>query len=454
VKLPDGISQPLLLGKGAEGDVFRAWQEPPGRTVVVKRSRDAEGARRLAREARLLSSLAGMPVPGLLAFQQGLKHSVLVLEWLEGVSLDVFDAAGLKEGARRALLLETCRAVSRLHGVGIVHGDLSCANLLAHARGGIDVVDLGVARRLGEMVPTGLGAWEVVAPEALHGQLPTLQSDVYALGCLALHLWDAIPVQARTSRSLWCELGAAGELAERAHAIHPAFAKALAPEPERRQVSAAGLLRELEEDWSEFLWPGKEIQDLFVQREQAILETGVVAAISRRDWDDAWRLQKLRVELAADPEPLLAQLSRLSRRRMGQARRRWVPWFCAGACLLIGTGAFLWFSRDTRQGEALVLPLEVQHPANDREDDDLFPAGPKLEGRLLPYAVGPQPPDTRLWIDGQPEELPEDDTIWFEPGDYHVEVRDASGNLIRDTLVHFHPREHLRNRRHAKPARR
>jgi len=454
VKLPDGITQPLLLGKGAEGDVFRAWQEPPGRTVVVKRSRDAEGARRLAREARLLSSLAGMPVPGLLAFQQGHKHSVLVLEWLEGISLDVFDAASLGDEKRRALMLEVCRAVSRLHGVGIVHGDLSCANLLAHARGGIDVVDLGVARRLGENAPTGLGAWEVVAPEALHGQLPTLQSDVYALGCLALHLWDAIPAQASTSRTLWCELGAAGELSERAHAIHPALARALAPDPERRPVSAAGLLRELEEDWSEYLWPGKEIQDLFAQREQAILEAGVGAAIARRDWDDAWRLQKLRVELAADPEPLLPQLSRLARRRMGQARRRWIPWFASAAFLLVAVGGFLWFSRDARQGEALVLPVEAQHPARDQDDAELFPAGPQLEGRLLAYAVGPQPPDTRLWIDGQPEELPEDDTIWFEPGDYRVEVRDASGNLIRDTLVRFHPREHLRNRRHAKPAKR
>jgi serine/threonine protein kinase len=441
VKLPPGISQPLLLGKGAEGDVYRAWQEPPGRVVVLKRSRDAEGSRRLGREARLLSSLAGMPVPGLLSFEAGVKRSTLVLEWLEGVSLDALEVAVLSEAQRRSLLLEACRAVAKLHGAGIVHGDLSRANLLAHARGGIEVVDLGVARKLTEDVPTGLGAWEVVAPEALHGQLPTQASDVYALGCLALQLWEAVPVRARDSRTNWCEMGAAGELALLAKAIHPQLENALDPAPSGRPPDAKGLLELLQADWTEILWPGREIQESFAAREGQMLEAGVAAAIERRDWDDAWRFQKMRVELATDPEPLLGQLSRLSRRRMGQAKKRWVPWAVGtgflGLCL---AGVFLW-QIGKKPSEELSLSTDTSRAQGYVEQTALFPEEPGMEEQLLPYAVGPQPPDTRLWIDGQPEEMPEDDTVWMEPGDYRFELRDASGNLMLDTLIRYHPRK-------------
>jgi tRNA A-37 threonylcarbamoyl transferase component Bud32 len=438
--MPEGISRPLLLGKGAEGDVYRAWQEPPGRVVVVKRSRDAEGARRLGREARLLSNLAGVPVPGLLAFQEEPRNSALVLEWLDGVSLDEIGMAGLTEEQRRALLLETVRAVARLHGAGIVHGDLSRANLLAHARGGIEIVDLGVARRVAETLPTGLGAWEVVAPEALKGELPGQAADVYALGCLALQIWCLVPDQAGTSRTVWCEMGASGALAALATSIHPLLEAAMSPDPARRPGNAQDMLRELQRDWIWILWPGKELQDAFQKREESLLEHGVTAAIQRRDWEEAWNLQKMRVEIAVDPEPLLPQLSRLSRRRLGQARRRWLPWVLAGIVLaMLGAVVFLRLGRPDPQRNLSHL-VDSSHADERRDESDLFPVGPIREPRLLPYAIGPQPPDARLWIDGDPEEMPDDDTLWMEPGDYHIEVRDASGSLLRDTTIRFHPR--------------
>lgn len=446
MKLAEGLTQPLRLGSGAEGDVYRAWQEQPGRVVAVKRSRDGEGARRLAREAKLLSQLAGLPVPGLLEFHEDRKRAVLVLEWLEGISLDALDAASLQEEQRVALLQESCRAVARLHEAGIVHGDLSRSNLLAHARGGIQIVDLGVARRLADLVPTGLGAWEVVAPEVLRGELASPAADVFALGCLALRLWNAVPEDALASRTRWSELGSSGELSRLGEGVHPLVARALAPDAARRPRTAGAMLRELEKVWPEILWPGREIQDAFDAREQRLLEAAVCEAIQRKDWEEAWRLQKLRVELAADPEPLLPQLSRLSRRRLGRSRDgRWVVGLVVAALALLGAGAFFWSSAEAPEPELSRL-VEPAPLIEGGAEEELFPGALLPEEKLLPYAVGPQPPDTRLWIDGLPEELPEDDTIWFEPGDYRIEVRDASGNLLRDTLIRFHPQRALRRK--------
>lgn len=445
MKLADGLSQPLKLGSGAEGDVYRAWQEQPGRVVAVKRSRDAEGARRLAREAKLLSQLAGLPVPGLLEFHEDRKRAVLVLEWLEGISLDGLDRSKLSEEQRVALLQESCRAVARLHAAGIVHGDLSRANLLAHARGGIQIVDLGVARKSTDLNPTGLGAWEVVAPEVLHGELATPAADVFALGCLALLLWDAVPPEVLQSRTRWSELGGSGELSRLGERIHPLVARALAPDPSRRQETAGILLRDVEKVWPEILWPGREIQDAFDAREQKLLEAAVCEAIQGKDWEEAWRLQKLRVELASDPEPLLPQLSRLSRRRLGRVRDgRWLIGLIGASIVLLGAGVFFWSASEPPEPALshLIEPASLDEGA----EEELFPGALLPEEKLLPYAVGPQPPDTRLWIDGQPEELPEDDTIWFEPGDYRIEVRDASGNLLQDTLIRFHPHRALRRK--------
>ena len=59
---------------------------------------------------------------------------------------------------------------------------------------------------------------------------------------------------------------------------------------------------------------------------------------------------------------------------------------------------------------------------------------------MLPLQLGPQPPNARLWVDGQPEDLPGDGVLWMEPGAYHIELRDASGNLLRDSLVHLRGR--------------
>jgi serine/threonine protein kinase len=422
--------------------VFRAWQEPPGRTVLLKCSRDAEGAHRLRREAKLLSSLAGGPVPSLLSFRDDSRHALLILEWLDGVSLADVPVAELSLAQRQGLLLGACRAVAHLHGAGLVHGDLSRTNLLARSNPGVEIVDLGVAFRLGEE-PAGLGAWEIVSPEALRGERLSPACDVYALGCQALFLFDAVPEDLRTSRSRWSEAALSGELMRFGQSIHPALAAALSPDPGLRPCDASLLLESLLEDpaWRHPGWPGELLAAARIRHEDRLLELQAERCSRSHDWDGAWRWQKERVEASDNPEALLPSLSEYARRKAAlAASRRWQA--VAGAVLLlcaVVVGLFVWhrdaaFERGIRAG--------TLRSFDESADSLLYPSSTTSRNDvLLPLRIGPQPPSARLWIDGQPEELPVDDTLWMGPGEHHVELRDAAGNLLRDTLVHLRERK-------------
>jgi serine/threonine protein kinase len=435
VNFPDGLTHILALGQGGEGDVFRAWQASTGRQVVLKRSRTAAGALRLREEAKLYSTLAGLPVPGLLSFEDHPRHASLLLEWIDGVCVAQIPLERLSVNEKRAIFQEICRSVAKLHGANVVHGDLSRANLLALASGGIQVIDLGVARRLGESSPsTALGAWEVVAPEVLKGESSTLASDVYALGCLGLFLLGDLPPELTSSRQDWCSQGQSGELARRASLVHPVLGAALQVDPALRPVDAADLFGCLE--WERLRWPGAVLDEVRRQWNDRLLSNAVDRCVSQKDWECAWFWQKERVERADDPQELLAQLSQLAHRKASAGiRLRWYQGILAlSGVLLVVLGLILFNQYFRPKGES--IRLDSLKTSDSEFDSSVYSYSTLMEeGRLHPYQVGPQPPDAHLWIDGQPEEMPDDDTLWLEPGDYRIEIRDASGNLIRDTVV-------------------
>lgn len=447
MNFPEGLTHVLALGQGGEGDVFRAWQASTGRQVVLKRSRTAAGAQRLREEARLYSTLAGLPVPGLLSFEDHSKHASLLLEWIDGVGVAQIPLERLSQNERRAIFQEICRSVAKLHGANLVHGDLSRANLLALTSGGIQVIDLGVAKRLGDNLPSpAMGAWEIVAPEVLKGEASTLASDVYALGCLGLLLLGDLPPEVTSSRHDWCSQGQSGGLARRAASVHPVLAAALQVDPGLRPADAADLMGCLE--WDRLRWPGAVLEDVRRQWNDRLLADAVERCMAQKDWECAWFWQKERVERADDPQELLPQLSQLAHRKArAGGRQRWRQGTMAivGVFLVVlGLFIFNQFFRPRRES----IRLDSLKTSEVGLDSSVYGYSTLMqEGRLFPYKVGPQPPDAHLWIDGQPEEMPDDDTLWLEPGDYRIEVRDASGSLLRDTLLTIRmPRSSSRHR--------
>ena len=83
-------------------------------------------------------------------------------------------------------------ALQALHAAGWTHGDLKSANVLLDAEGLARLIDLGSARRFGEVQPAGASPYST-SPERLDGAPAAVADDIYALGVLLYELLSGHP---------------------------------------------------------------------------------------------------------------------------------------------------------------------------------------------------------------------------------------------------------------------
>jgi hypothetical protein len=125
-------------------------------------------------------------------------------------------------------------ALAYAHNAGVVHGDVSSANILFTDIGLPLLADLGVARLLGDAQPVRTTP-AYADPAVVGGSLPTPASDVFMLGAVALHALTGTPP--------WDGPGADDLLEAAGAGTQPDFAAALSraavPEPVAAVVSRA-----------------------------------------------------------------------------------------------------------------------------------------------------------------------------------------------------------------------
>jgi serine/threonine-protein kinase len=143
----------------------------------------------IEREAAIGRQASSPHLVSILAARTQAAPYYVVMPWLEGVSLA--SVLGERGALPSALVLWAARQVAEgldaLHQCGWVHGDVKPANIMLATSGHATLVDLGFARRLGDL-GTGLdrvalGTPHYLAPECLCSQ-PRFdaRSDFYALG--------------------------------------------------------------------------------------------------------------------------------------------------------------------------------------------------------------------------------------------------------------------------------
>jgi serine/threonine protein kinase len=192
------------LGAGGMGVVYRAIDtrlERPVALKVITRSGDADGHRRLAREARAASLLNHPNIVSIHDVDEQDGVLFLVMELVEGQPLSELLAGG-PLSIDRALdyAFQMAEALETAHAAGIVHRDIKPANIMVSESGRLKILDFGLAKRV-EGVPavhgaatslteTGVmvGTVAYMSPERAQGLPVDGRSDVFSFGVVAYEM--------------------------------------------------------------------------------------------------------------------------------------------------------------------------------------------------------------------------------------------------------------------------
>lgn len=261
------------IGLGGMGKVRVAWDQRLKRDVAYKEvRREATGdvSRRLAREAWITATLEH---PGIVpvhdAGRDGEGRLFYTMRMVRGHGLD----RALEEAADRLDLLRSflvvCETVAYAHSVGVVHRDLKPANIMVGQFGEVQVVDWGLAARIGEtdshppdalepaddrltQVGAVIGTPAYMSPEQARGEPVSVGADVWSLGAILYELLTGAPPFSDDGATTTLERARQGVIQPvmaRAADAPPALAavaqRALDAEPSQRYSDAAALAQEV-----------------------------------------------------------------------------------------------------------------------------------------------------------------------------------------------------------------
>lgn len=210
------------LGRGASGVVYLARDVLTGERVAVKcvaRESD-EAVQRARSEFRSVADATHDNLVALYELRCEGTLSAIVMEYVDGAPLlgalvgqDVSGIAPTRttleepsgpveregQGARWSgdqlaqRFVPLLDGLAALHAEGLVHLDLKPNNVLVErGTGRVVVLDLGLARKVGEPLSRPAGTPAYVAPEVLAGAAPGPAADAYAVGVM---LYEALTGQ-------------------------------------------------------------------------------------------------------------------------------------------------------------------------------------------------------------------------------------------------------------------
>jgi serine/threonine-protein kinase PknK len=198
-----GYRDLVRIGQGGSSVVYRAHQEGFDRAVAVKVlmwEYDEDVRRRFLREVKLTGRLTGHPhvVTVLDAGTTRSGRPYLVTDLYERGSLrDRLSAGGALPAAEVAMIgAKIADALSAAHGLGILHRDVKPGNVLVSRFGEPALADFGVACLLdAKASSTVLEVFSPhhAAPEVVGRGMPSVASDIYALGSTLYQLLSGRP---------------------------------------------------------------------------------------------------------------------------------------------------------------------------------------------------------------------------------------------------------------------
>jgi serine/threonine-protein kinase len=245
-----------VLGRGGMGKVFRVQSAITGREEAMKvvlpdLDESSELADRFLREIKVHASLIHPNIAALYTATRAGNHLVMILELVEGESLEAVVHRGPMDPARAVDIgCQTLSALGFAHARGVVHRDIKPANILLTVMGQVKLTDFGIARATKDqrLTQTGMavGSLPFMSPEQVSGRDVDGRSDLYSLGItLYLMVTGQQPIRANSDYELMNAQLVQMPAPPRAGApwvperLSTAIMKSLAKDPAQRYQSAA-----------------------------------------------------------------------------------------------------------------------------------------------------------------------------------------------------------------------
>jgi serine/threonine-protein kinase len=206
--IPDSFGKYRVLRRIASGGMAEVYlcrlsgEEGFRKRVALKvvhpRHADDPRFRELfAREARLAASLSHPNLVQVFDFGREGDAHFLAMEYVEGWNLaQAFEQARrlhvpISPGAWRHWVDGIWSGLAYLHEKGVVHRDVSPANVLVARNGAVKITDFGISRAAGDgegNEGARAGKSGYLAPERIRGEGATSSSDLFAAGVISVEL--------------------------------------------------------------------------------------------------------------------------------------------------------------------------------------------------------------------------------------------------------------------------
>jgi serine/threonine-protein kinase len=196
------------LGSGGMGEVYQARDLRLGRSVAVKVlpeavAGDGDRIARFDREAKILASLNHPNIAALYGLEEAGGRHLIVMELVEGETLAERIARGAIPVAHALdIAHQIAEALEAAHEKGVVHRDLTPANVKIASDGKVKVLDFGLAKAMDNAPVSAnvsnsptltavatlggviLGTAAYMSPEQARGEEIDARSDCFSFGCV------------------------------------------------------------------------------------------------------------------------------------------------------------------------------------------------------------------------------------------------------------------------------
>jgi serine/threonine-protein kinase len=248
-----------VLGKGAMGVVYKAFDPDIHRTVAIKTTRkelfedEAHAGMMMARFRNEARAAGRLSHPGIVAvYDYGESESVtyIAMEFIQGASLREYFGRGTRFAERdvASIMAQLLDALHHAHEQGVWHRDIKPANLIIMTNGRLKIADFGIARiDTSQLTLTGvvMGSPGYMAPEQYTGGTVDWRADLFAAGVVMYQLLTGTHAFSGTTEQVAYRIcheqppppsrADPGPGWERYDAV---IARALAKQPERRFATA------------------------------------------------------------------------------------------------------------------------------------------------------------------------------------------------------------------------